>query len=287
MKHIVRFFLLSSILVSLVFSASAEIYINQQPPADWADKPLLRLTTFPAVTNDAALLEVDGLSMLIDGGVAKWTENVRASLTELGYGDGVDVIFNTHPHEDHIACETALVEQGFQAGAFWSSFPQDEDDDCQRAMVAALEAAGIPYYQLQNGEEMDWGGARLVFWYYPDGRDYNALSCMMHITYGDATMLLTADASTGAQDYFHKALGSAMQAQVMKFPHHGYTIARPAFLDDVQPEFAYVTSRQKLTKNANSQLRARKIKFKHTSIGPLTLVTDGTDWYIWQENAPY
>ena len=271
----------------LLTAASAEIHIDERPPEDWADKPLLRLTAFPAVTNDAALLEVGGKSMLIDGGVEKWVDNIRASLAALGYGESVDVIFNTHPHQDHIACETALVAQGYRAGEFWSSFPKAYEDEYQQAMVAELDAAGIPYRLLRNGEEIDFGGAHMVFWYYPDGRDPNALSCMVHITYGTATLLLTADASTGAQDYYHEALGAAMHAQIMKFPHHGYTIARSGFLDDVDPEFSYVTSRQKMTKNANAQLRARRIRFKHTSLGPLTLVTDGTDWYIWQENAPY
>lgn len=267
--------------------ACGEVYVDRQPPEDWADKPLLRLTTFPTVVNDAALLEVGGQSMLIDGGVKGWASKLRASLTELGYGDGVDVIYNTHPHNDHIGCQITLIQNGFRAETFWSTFPRDYNDENQRRAVEALDEAGIPYVQLGNGEEVDFGGARLVFWYYSDGRDPNALSSMVHITFGEATMLLTGDASTGAQDYFHRTLGAAMQAQIMKFPHHGYTIARPAFLDDVNPAFAYITSRQKATAKANSQLKSRRIPFRHTSLGPIYMVTDGTDWYVWQERAPY
>ncbi len=274
-------------LAVLLSAASAEIHVGQRPPADWQDKPVLRLTTFPAVTNDAALLEVGGKSMLIDGGVGKWAEDVLASLTALGYGEGVDVFFNTHPHIDHIGCQTALIGMGYLPGAFWSSFPEDYDDDCQREAAAALAEAGVPYRRIENGEETDFGGAHLVFWYYPGGRDPNALSCMVHITFGSATLLLTADASTGAQDWFHRELGPLMKADIMKFPHHAYTVARSGFMDDVDPGFVYVTSRQRMTANANRQLRSRHIPFLHTSIGPITLVTDGTDWYVWQVNAPY
>lgn len=274
-------------LCLLLAAAAAEIHLGEQPPEDWADRPLLRLTAFPTVTNDAALLEVGGLTMLIDGGTKGWTADMRASLTEMGCGDRVDVIFNTHPHEDHIGCVINLVKQGFRAGAFWSTFPRDYDDDRQREAVEVIDGAGIPWRTLANGEEVDFGGAHLVFWYFPEGRDPNALSAMTHITFGEATMLLTADASTGAQDYFHRTLGAAMRADILKIPHHGYTASRPAFLDDAAPGFAYITSRRAMTEKANTQLRRRGIPFLHTSVGPVTMVTDGTDWYIWQENRPY
>lgn len=279
--------LLAVLMLLCMLTASAEIHIDQMPPEDWADKPVLKLTTFPTVTNDAALLEVGGQSMLIDGGVKGWAEKVRASLTEMGYGDAVNVIFNTHPHSDHISCEIALLEQGYRADAFWSTFPRDYQDEFQRAAVKALDDAGIPYRQIADGEEIDFGGAHLVFWYFPDGHDPNALSAMVHITFGGATMLLTADASTGAQDYYHKTLGEAMRADIMKFPHHGYAIARTAFLNDVKPAFVYITSRSTGTPRAVEQLKKRRIPYKHTSMGPLTMMTDGTDWYIWQEKAPY
>ncbi|MBQ6173624.1 MAG: MBL fold metallo-hydrolase [Clostridia bacterium] len=274
-------------LALIAAASSAEIFIDRQPPDDWAEKDVLRLTTFPAVSNDAALLEVGGKSMLIDGGVRQWTENVRASLTAMGYGDGVDVIFNTHPHNDHISCQIALVEQGFRAEAFWSSFPEDFNDPYQKEMTAALTAAGIPYRRIGNGEEIDFGGAHLIFWYFPEGKDPNAQSCITHITFGSATMLLTGDASTGAQDYFHKELGERLRADILKFPHHAITVARTKFLNDVAPGFVYITSLRTGTVKANDQLSRHRIPYKHTSMGPLTIVTDGTDWYIWQVYAPY
>ena len=59
-------------LAALLFllPASAEIYIDQEPPSDWASRDLLRLTVFPAFQNDVFLMECGGESMLIDGGTA-------------------------------------------------------------------------------------------------------------------------------------------------------------------------------------------------------------------------
>ena len=37
----------------------------------------------------------------------------------------------------------------------------------------------------------------------------------------------------------------------------------------------------------NQQLKRRHIPFHHCSLGPMVMVTDGTDWYIWQTRAPF
>ena len=45
---------------------------------------------------------------------------------------------------DHIGCEIDLLERGYRAEAFWSSFPEDEPDPYQQAAVKALnEANGL------------------------------------------------------------------------------------------------------------------------------------------------
>ena len=58
-------------------------------------------------------------------------------------------------------------------------------------------------------------------------------------------------------------------------------------LEDVKPGFVYVTNRRNSTPKANDQLSARGIPFKHTSMGPIVMVTNGEDWYITQTNNPF
>ncbi|MBR6953526.1 MAG: MBL fold metallo-hydrolase [Clostridia bacterium] len=287
MKKMACFRLLAAlVMLALVLSsgaAGAEIHLDQEPPAEWADREVMTLTAFPTVENDCTLLEVGGKSMLIDGGFKGWRYQLEPALAAMGYKGRVDVLFNTHPHDDHLGCVSVMVRDGFQAGEFISTFPRDYKEDIQKQTVKYLDAAGIPYRQIENGETMEFGGAQLVFWYYPDGRDPNALSALMHITFGDSTVLMGADTTNATHKWFHQHLGAEkLHADILKYPHHAYTAVSGDFMEDVNPGFVYVTNRARKTPAANKQLRSRHIPYYHTSIGRIVMVTDGTDWYIKQ-----
>ena len=53
-------------------------------------------------------------------------------------------------------------------------------------------------------------------------------------------------------------------------------------LSNVLNANVYITNKKDKTPDTNKQLKRRKIPFNHTTIGPITMVTDGTDWYIHQ-----
>ena len=271
------------VLCLAAVSAGAEIHLGELPPPDWADRETLTLTAFATVENDAVLLEAGGRSMLIDGGFKGWRYKMAAALAAMGYEGHVEVLFNTHPHDDHLGCVAYMIKDGLRADEFLSSFPRDCDEPIQKTAVKQLDEAGIPYRQLENGEEMDFGGAKLVFWYYPDGKDPNALSCMLHVTFGEATVLLGADTTPIAHKWFHRNLGAeVLHADILKYPHHGYMAVSDDFLNDVNPGFVFITHRVRSTPKVNTQLRKRGIPSMHTSVGRIVMVTDGTDWYIMQ-----
>lgn len=272
------------LLILLLSQAQAEIYLDTEPPADWADRDdLMRVTAFATMINDCTLIEVGGRSMLVDGGVRKWREQLVASLAELGYDGHVDVLFNTHPHDDHVQAVTYMVREGFRADAFWSSFPETYRSDIQKGIVKALKDAEIPYHQLSQMETVDFGGATLVFYWWEGGKDPNARSCVMHVTFGDSTLLMTGDATGQAQNSLLKTVDPAFfRADVLKYPHHGIVPCPKAFMDAVDPGFVFVTNRRVSTPKTTNQLKNLKIPFCNTTMGRVVMVTDGTDWYIKQ-----
>ena len=272
------------LLILLLSQAQAEIYLDTEPPADWADRDdLMRVTAFATLINDCTLIEVGGRSMLVDGGVRKWREQLVASLAELGYDGHVDVLFNTHPHDDHVQAVTYMVREGFRADEFWSSFPETHRSDIQKRIVKALKNAEIPYHQLSQMETVDFGGATLVFYWWEGGKDPNARSCLMHVTFGGATLLMTADATGATQNAILKTVPPEfIRADVMKMPHHGIVPCPPAFLEAVNPGFIFVTNRKSSTPKSTNQLLNEKIPFYNTTLGRVVMVTDGTDWYIKQ-----
>jgi competence protein ComEC len=68
----------------------------------------------------------------------------------------------------------------------------------------------------------------------------NALSCVLRVSNGQQTALLTGDIEQ-AQETQLLALGDRLQAQWLMVPHHGSkTSSSAAFLDAVAPQFALV-----------------------------------------------
>lgn len=263
--------------------ASAELYLDQEPPAEWADRTdILRLTTFPTLINDCFLLEVGGKSMLIDGGVQKWGFKLSDALNELGF-QHVDVIFNTHPHNDHLECVTWLLKKRLTADEFWSGLPETFRDDMQQAAVKQLQKSGIPYHQLSQYETVDFGGATLVFYWWEDAFDLNARSVQLHITFGERTMLLSADIGGEAQQNLLKQVPpELLKADILKYPHHALTAARGDYMTAVSPEFVFITNRKINIPKVMEQLDYRHIPARFTTAGRMVIATDGSDWYIVQ-----
>ena len=286
MKRIIMLLLAAALLCTC--AAGAEVYLDREPPESWKDKDLLVLTAFSTPINDSALLEVGGVSILIDGGFKGQRFDMEKVLAELGYDGHVNIIYNTHPHDDHIGAVIYMMRFGFTADEFISTFPEDYPDERQQKAVSLLKDAGIPYRQIRNGETLEIGGASFRFLYYPDGRDPNALSSMAHITFGNATLLMTADVTNASMRYFHANLAPGeIRADIMKFPHHAILRMENEFVDDVSPKFVYITNRKKETPRSNRQLEIRGIPYKHTSVGRIVMTTDGNDWYVMQYKDLY
>ena len=80
-------------------TACAEVYIDQEKPEDWEERYLLRIYALRSLDCDAYVLECDGETMILDGG--KNASYLTEFLEEKGISH-VDMIFNSHPHDDHI-----------------------------------------------------------------------------------------------------------------------------------------------------------------------------------------
>ena len=276
-------------LLLLLTPASAEVFVNRPKPADWEQRNLLKLTCIGTTKNDALLLEAGGKTMLIDGGSGKWWEMVMEAINARGLNSHVDVIYNTHPHDDHTeAVVWMLKHHGLTTDKVISTFPAGYRSEWQTKLMTALDLTGTPYRQLSYGEVMDFGGAQLTFWYNPGGQDPNASSSICRITWGDASVLLTGDITGAASQYFLDHFTSEqLGSDIMKVPHHGLVRMVEDFIDLVSPEFAFVTNREMDTRRIANQLKRHKIKYLYNSTGSIFMETDGKDWYVTMTKGVY
>jgi len=276
-------------LLCLLFAAHAlaDVYVEETPPEDWAQRELLRLTVFRTGEGDCMLLEAGGECMMIDGGPYKYREKLQNALTarEITH---FKYLFNTHPHDDHINGLRALMSFGFTADEFVSVFPKNQHDteENQKKAMAVLDKAGIPYRQLSSGDMLTLGGASVAVFHWPQGRTINAQSAIARVEFGQCSALLCADIIGDTQQYFlGGGLDAALlKADVVKAPHHGLTPMVSAFLDAVDPAYIFVTNYYDTSRIGKTEAQAlrRGLPIQFSGAGTIILECDGTDWYIHQ-----
>ena len=107
---------------ALAEDRTARVFMAGETPLFTEDAELLTLHVCPLTGADAMLLTYGEHNMLVDTGKRIDFDKLQDMLLRAGL-DHVDMIFNTHPHSDHIGGVIPLVESGFQVGQFMTVFP--------------------------------------------------------------------------------------------------------------------------------------------------------------------
>lgn len=276
----------------LAGSACAEVYINRETPEDWEERDLLRIYALYALDCDSFVLECGGKTMLLDGGNSPKEKDLTDFLKEHGWTH-LDMIFNSHPHDDHIEAEYYAIRRGtITTDVFISPFREDYSYSFQKRAVKVLKDKEIPYRQILNGEELTLGGATMLLYRYDpgtkkiDGRSLtiNDMSGVLWVRFGEAAILLTADIGGTIQKMLADQYGpEGLKADILKAPHHGKNAVNTDLLKTVDPKLVIVTGKVARTDDVIRQMNRAGIAWKRTSYGNILMETDGKDWYVNQE----
>ena len=267
--------LVSVLLGSWCFPAAAQVY-EQDMPADWQKKDILRITAFAVGEGDALLLQCGGESMMVDGGPKPFRDPMKEAMEKRGISH-FKYLLNTHSHDDHI--------DGLYYLHPYTEWWARADKALHGRTIKLTEKLGTPNRQVGEGDTLTLGGAKLALHRYTKVNNTNAKSLLTKVTFGSATALLCADITGRAQKGFLTQLEpEELKADVIKIPHHGITPVEPDFLTAVSPAFAVVTNYadEKRLSKLMFQLEGRGIPHYFSGEGTVELATDGTDWYVWQ-----
>ena len=281
-------------LVLWIGSACADVYIDQEKPEGWENQYLLRIYALYSLDCDAYVLECDGETMILDGG------KNASYLTEFLAGHGishVDMIFNSHPHDDHVDAVYNAIRTGkLTADVFYSPFREnysDASDTFQKRTVRLLAEKGIFYRQISRGDEFQLGGARIKVYHYdgqtkkPNGGSMmiNDMSGIFRITFGKSSILFTADIGGTIQQMLAQEYGKEeLKSDIMTAPHHGKNAMNAELLQAVSPKLTIITGKVDRVKDCQKQMEQNEIAWKVTSWGNIVMETDGRDWYVNQED---
>ena len=229
-----------------------------------------------------------GKTMLIDSGEAQNYDDVCAFLKEQGVTK-LDVVVATHPHNDHIGSMYKIINT-YEIGKFYMPAVTHTTATYEKMLDALADKNITPRiaYAKPNAK-IAWGDgsvtARIVSPFEGVEYEMNDWSIVLHVSFKDTSILLTADAETYAESVMLANLTAAdLDADVLKLGHHGSsTSSTEAFLDAVSPEIAVISVGKGNDYDHPHEETLKRLKKRDVQVyrtdknGTISLILDGEE----------
>ena len=236
-------------IVALACSAACVFY-----PRALAYHPgVLEVTAIDVGQGDSLLLiSPQGKTLLIDAGGP--IGGAQASNANFEIGEDVvspvlwsrnirrlDAVALTHAHSDHMGGMPSVL-QNFRPRVLWVG--SNPGIPAYQALLAEARRLNIPVESMAAGDHFDFGGAQVEVLappagYVPGPAASNDDSLVLHVAYGQTSVLLEGDAQAASEQHM---LAEALHSDLLKVGHHGSkTSTTPRFLAAVAPRYAVVS----------------------------------------------
>ena len=211
------------------------------------------------------------------------THGSRAANLETGV-DHIDVAFNSHPHDDHID-GFPHVDSYCPIGKMILTFEENYDSHMKKVVKYCKEQE-IPIEHVGDGDVLTMGPNGEVTMRVIQRNDTgkwgaNDRSAMLLIQYGERTILFTGDVENRAQkSYFTNVPEGGIKADILKYPHHGQVKLDDRFLEQIDPELAFMNGASGVMDGAKKYLKKHKIPYLIGYDGLTRMRTDGSIWVV-------
>lgn len=273
--------LLSNALgVSADFRSGKTVFHPEDTTPFEVNSQTLNLYVVPLLGADCMVLTCGGQTMLVDMGKEKDFPQIQAVLASLGI-QKIDIAFNTHPHSDHLG-SMVKIASALPVAQFYTAFPEEVKGHqvIQQKALKGLSSLSVPITRLNHGDHFAFGDATCQV-IQAGRKDVNANSAMLRIQFGERTLLLAADVNRTSQGLF--AQSQELQADILKYPHHGQEKLHQDFMQKVDPEFAVFTHGSSGSREGQKWLDIHGVGYLFATWGVITASTDGHKWIVSQE----
>jgi hypothetical protein len=231
---------------------------------------------------DAAVLRYGGQVYMIDCGDENAAARTVLLLKQLGITQ-IDILFNSHPHHDHIS-GLAMTDEAAKVIKLMICFPADSTES-GKLMVDTAGVRNIPITLFRDGDvfTMGDGEVTLEFLQCTDaGLDMNSQSSVTMVRYGDCSMLFMADQERPGQEaLYNKTDPAGLKCDILKYPHHGKRGMYEPLYAAIDARLVIVTAVEgRRGEFGQMFLTNKKVPTAYTSVRGqfIRLLTDGKYW---------
>ena len=254
--------------------------------------PLLEIVFPRVISSDCAILRFEDQVMMIDSSThsEKMNNRIQTACQTIGV-DHIDVAYNSHPHNDHIDGFPDINEQ-IPIGKLITTFPSDFDFHIKQ-VTDYMNEHDIPVERVYDGDVMTLGESGAVtltvIQELHESWPLNDQSAMLMVQYGDRRILFAGDNENRSQKYYvENPPACGLNADILKYPHHGQVRLNNDFLALISPALAFLDGAADTVKDGVKYCQKHEITHLLSYKGLTLLRTDGSIWvidYLKEENA--
>lgn len=240
---------------------------------------------FPRVhSSDCAILRFGDEVMMIDASHAGegMHKRIKSALEAMNVTH-IDTAFNSHPHNDHLD-GFPIVYESAPFDRLIVAFPEDYNKSIKSA-VSFANQNGIAVEHVADGDVLTMGPERQVTLHViqRDGKNWtdNDRSAMLMVRYGQRSILFSGDIENRAQkSYAADPPACGMDADILKYPHHGLGGIDLNLLDRISPEITLINGGKTSGEAGREFMKKKKYPFLVGYKGLTRMRTDGEIWVI-------
>jgi len=154
----------------------------------------------------------------------------------------LDAVALSHAHSDHMGGLPSVLRD-FHPDELWVG--NNPDDAAYDALLKEAAGLKVAVRTLRAGDHFSFGSSQIgvlspAVGYVPKGAPGNNDSLVMHVGYGETSVLLDGDAEGPVEEQMLHETG--LESSLLKVGHHGsMTSTHPEFLARVSPQFAVIS----------------------------------------------
>lgn len=193
--------------------------------------------------------------------------------------DHIDVAYNSRPHNDHIDGFPDINEQ-MPIGKLITTFPSDFDFHIKQ-VTDYMNEHDIPVERVYDGDVMTLGESDAVtltvIQELHESWPLNDQSAMLMVQYGDRRILFAGNNENRSQKYYvENPPACGLNADILKYPHHGQVRLNNDFLALISPSLAFLDGAADTVKDGVKYCQKHEIAHLLSYKGLTRLRTDGS-----------
>ena len=177
--------------------------------------------------------------LIYDGGDRDTSSFVVSYLQDLGITE-IDYMISSHYDSDHLAGRIGCLNAFEVKQVIGSNY--EHDSKLYTSFMEAVEAEGLQMQYPPVGKTYAFGEAEITVLAPKEiGKDSNANSVAIKLSYGESDFIITGDADYGSEREM-AASGIDLDCEVLSLAHHGSASGNSSlFLEKTTPEYAVIS----------------------------------------------